>query len=68
MTYEEQQTEMKEGQQDMTRDEIIDLLKSQKHEVYDPHNIQPIQHRWIDRGLKMSCENAGHPWHESYKH
>lgn len=25
------------------------------------------QHNWVDRGLKLSCEGAGHPQHEVYK-
>lgn len=33
----------------------LDDLKSQKHS-------------WTDRGLKWTCENAGHPWHEAFKH
>lgn len=30
-------------------------------------NLPPIKHRWIDRGLVMSCEGAGHPNHRSFK-
>lgn len=24
-------------------------------------------HNWTDRGLKLTCENANHPYHEAWK-
>lgn len=25
------------------------------------------EHRWVDRGLKMTCEGGNHPYHEAWK-
>ena len=33
----------------------------------DIDNLPPIQHAWVDRGMKMTCENAAHPYHEIFK-
>lgn len=30
-------------------------------------DITPQTHNWTDRGLKLTCENAGHPYHEAWK-
>ena len=30
-------------------------------------NLPSQGHLWIDRGLKQTCENAGHPYHEAWK-
>lgn len=35
--------------------------------VFSFDNMQPQLHRWIDRGMKMTCESAGHPYHEAWK-
>lgn len=35
--------------------------------VFDLSTVQPVKHIWIERGLKLSCENAGHPHHEAWK-
>jgi hypothetical protein len=35
--------------------------------VFDPDTAPDQQHNWIDRGMKMSCEGAGHPYHQSWK-
>lgn len=34
---------------------------------FDMDSIKTQNHRWIDRGLVMSCEGAGHPYHQAYK-
>lgn len=34
---------------------------------FDLNSVQPVQHVWVDRGLKLSCENAGHAHHEVWK-
>lgn len=34
---------------------------------FDMDNPPTQGHNWIDRGLKYSCEGAGHPYHQSYK-
>jgi len=33
----------------------------------DLNNLPKQTHRWVDRGLVLSCEGAGHPNHRSFK-
>lgn len=49
-------------------------IKSQIHEelmkdrtAVDIDNLTPQKHIWVDRGLVMSCEYAGHASHRSFK-
>jgi len=35
--------------------------------VFDISKQEKIIHRWTDRGAKLTCENAGHPYHEAWK-
>jgi hypothetical protein len=34
---------------------------------FDANNVLPVRHNFIDRGLKYTCESAGHPYHEVWK-
>lgn len=34
---------------------------------FDMDNLPKIKHLWTDRGLVMTCENAGHPSHRHFK-
>jgi hypothetical protein len=43
------------------------ILEKKFEHVFDPDAVPAQGHRWIDRGLKMSCEGAGHPYHQSWK-
>lgn len=53
----------------MSDKEVIEE-KEVKEEVnqfqIDIDNLPPISHNWVNRGLKMTCENAGHPYHEAF--
>jgi hypothetical protein len=51
-------------------------MKDKEEEVQEPEvnqfqididNLPKVTHHWIDRGMKMTCENAGHPYHEAWK-
>ena len=33
----------------------------------DLDSLPVREHKWVDRGLKLSCENAGHPSHAHFK-
>lgn len=43
------------------------ILQKKFDHVFDPANAPKVEHRWIDRGLKMSCEGAGHDYHQAWK-
>lgn len=49
------------------RNEIHEELKRVSEFTIDLDNLQPIKHVWVDRGLIMSCEGAGHPNHRHFK-
>lgn len=49
------------------RKQIHDELQSKSEFTMDLDNLTPIKHLWIDRGLVMSCEGAGHPNHRHFK-
>lgn len=66
-TYKEYKEQLKAEQQDLSKDEIIELMNKQHEYVADLDNLKPQTHRWVDRGLVMSCEGAGHPNHRSFK-
>lgn len=65
--YEEKQAQLKAEQAGKTREEIVEELKSKSEHVFDPQNAPKKIHRWIDRGLVMSCEGGDHPHHQSWK-
>lgn len=50
-----------------SREQIVDFLKQTNDEVFDLDAQPKPKHKWVDRGLKMSCEGAGHPMHQSWK-
>lgn len=50
-----------------TSEDTFDQLKERNDFVIDLDSLVPQAHNWVDRGLVMSCENAGHPNHRSFK-
>lgn len=67
MWYEEYQKELEAEQKNKTRDEIIDELNQKSEYVFDPATAPKQSHRWVDRGLVLSCEGAGHANHQAWK-
>lgn len=65
MSYEEQLDHLVEG--GGSRQQIIELMTKNNQQVVDFDALTPEPHRWVDRGLKMSCEGANHPHHQSWK-
>lgn len=49
------------------REEVIEQLQQTHEHIFDPATAKPILHNWVDRGLKFSCEGAGHANHEAWK-
>lgn len=66
-TYEEFKSAVKDEQSSMTKDEVRELMQKRSEYLVDLENTPSQQHRWVDRGLVMSCEGAGHPNHRSFK-
>ena len=50
--------------QDVTLEEAARLFRKGSEHTIDFDNLPKQNHIWIDRGLKYTCENAGHAYHE----
>jgi hypothetical protein len=46
--------------------EVEEVVQQPTYE-FDMDNPPVIKHFWVDRGLVMSCEGAGHPNHRVFK-
>lgn len=66
-TYKEYQEEIKSEQSGMSYDEIKHAMSKRNESVVELDNLPKQDHLWTDRGLKYTCENAGHPYHEAWK-
>lgn len=49
------------------REELINEARKKNDVIFDIDAQRKIVHNWIDRGMKLSCEDAGHPQHEVWK-
>lgn len=65
--HDEKQAELAEKQAGKTRQQVVEELKQDAEHVFDPETAAPQKHNWVDRGLIMSCEGAGHPNHQTGK-
>lgn len=65
-TYQQYQDAVKTEQADMNYEEIKDLMSKQSDFMLELDNVIPQKHIWINRGAKLTCENAGHPMHEAW--
>ncbi len=66
-TYKEYREEVKQSQEGLSKEEVLEQMTKKNEYVADLDNLTPQQHVWVDRGLVMSCEGAGHPNHRSFK-
>lgn len=67
VSYKEYKEKQRERQENMSKDEIAELMSKRSEFSLDLDNLKPQAHNWTDRGLKYTCENAGHAYHEAYK-
>ena len=49
------------------RKELHEELVEKFEHQFDMDNLPKINHQWVDRGLFLSCEGAGHPNHRHFK-
>ncbi len=67
MTFKERQAAVKEEQKGMSHDEVMDLMEGRSEYAIDLNSLKPQKHIWVDRGMVISCEGAGHPNHRHFK-
>jgi hypothetical protein len=63
MSKEEVQAEQK----DMSYEEVKAKMEASSEFMLELDNLPVQKHSWTDRGLKWTCENAGHPYHEAWR-
>lgn len=49
------------------RQALHDEIQAETIATVDLDNLPKQTHRWVDRGLVMSCEGAGHANHRHFK-
>lgn len=65
-TYEEQLQEL--VAKGASRQDVTAFMRQHNEQVLDFDALPKQQHHWLDRGLKLSCEGAGHPMHQAWKY
>lgn len=66
-SYIDERIEAIAEEQDISKQEAAKHYRRNAEYEVDFDNLPKQNHIWIDRGAKMSCENAGHHWHEVWK-
>ena len=66
-SYVDMQIEAIAEAEDISVKEAAQLYQDNSEHTVELDNLPKQGHIWIDRGLKYTCENAGHTWHEAYK-
>lgn len=67
MNRAEREAAVREEQQDMTREEIAAEMEQRAESTLDLDRLPSVEHNWVSRGLKVSCEGAAHPHHSHFK-
>ena len=65
--YPEYQAQLEAEQAGKSREQVTEDMKTKSEYIFDPATAPKQLHRWIDRGLKLSCEGAAHPYHQAWK-
>lgn len=65
-SYAEQKARLKEETASKTREDIKAELESRSEYVADLNNMPRVEHNWVRRGIKISCEYALHPHHSHF--
>ena len=66
-TYEEHKEQLNEKQSNLSYEQIKSRMASRSEGMTELDNLPKQEHRWTDRGAKLTCENAGHAYHEAWK-
>lgn len=66
-TAEQQAEQVKNEQRDKKYEEIKQAMESRNKFILEMDKLPSQTHHWTDRGAKMTCENAGHQYHEAWK-
>jgi hypothetical protein len=65
-TYKEYLETVKSEQSGLSKDQIKDQMEQQSEYAFDLDNFPSVSHNFIQRGIVISCEGAGHPSHRHF--
>lgn len=66
-THEDHKANVQAEQKDLSYEEVKEIMEKRNEFILEMDKLQPQKHLWTDRGLKYTCENAGHAAHEAWK-
>ena len=66
-SYVDMQIEAIAEAEDISVKEAAQLYQDNSEHIVELDNLPKQNHIWTDRGLKYTCENAGHASHEAWK-
>lgn len=66
-SYQEHKEEVREKQSGLSYQDVKAIMAAKSDFITELDNLPTQQHSWTDRGLKYTCENAGHSYHEAWK-
>lgn len=66
-SYKDYRERVTSKQSGMSYADIKAQMAKRSEHMVELDNLEPQTHLWTDRGLKQTCENAGHPYHEAFK-
>lgn len=50
----------------LTKEQIAEQELKEAEFVLELDKLPKQEHRWVNRGLKFTCEGANHPYHEYF--
>lgn len=65
--YKQYREALEKEQAKMDYADIRAEMSRRSEHITELDNLPKQNHDWTDRGLKYTCENAGHPYHEAWK-
>lgn len=65
--YQEYRKQVEAEQSGKSYEQIKQEMQRTNEFTVELDNLPKQTHRWIDRGEKFTCENAGHPYHEAWQ-
>lgn len=65
--YIDQLIERVAKEEEITIEHARERVLKESDYVFDINKAQPVEHHWIDRGAKLTCEGAMHPSHSAWK-
>jgi len=52
--------------QDIDITQAAEIYKDRAEHTIDISNLPRVEHNWVKRGIKVSCEGANHPHHSHF--